>query len=33
MNIATVNIPEVRHAVVDTTGLPERVSVQNLDFF
>jgi len=33
MNVATVNVPEVRHAAVDTTGLPERVSVRNLDFF
>ena len=33
MNIATINVPEVRHAPVDTTGLPERVSVRNLDFF
>jgi phosphate transport system ATP-binding protein len=33
MNVATVNVPEVRHAAIDTTGLPERVSVRNLDFF
>jgi phosphate transport system ATP-binding protein len=33
MNVATVNVPEVRHAAVDTAGLPERVSVRNLDFF
>jgi phosphate transport system ATP-binding protein len=33
MNVATINVPKVRHAVVDTAGLPERVSVRNLDFF
>ena len=33
MNVATVNVPRVRHAAVDTSGLPERVSVRNLDFF
>ena len=33
MNVATVNVPQVRHAAVDTSGLPERVSVRNLDFF
>jgi phosphate transport system ATP-binding protein len=33
MNDAIVNAPQVRHAAIDTTGLPERVSVRNLDFF
>jgi len=33
MNVATLNVPEVRHAAIDTAGLPERVTVRNLDFF
>ncbi len=33
MNTAMVSVPEVRHAATDTAGLPERVTVRNLDFF
>src|SRR5436309_10206207 len=33
MSVAMLNVPEVRHEAIDTTGLPERVSVRNLDFF
>ena len=33
MNVAMLNVPEVKHAASDTAGLPERVSVRNLDFF
>jgi phosphate transport system ATP-binding protein len=33
MNVAMLNVPEVRHEAIDTAGLPERVTVRNLDFF
>jgi phosphate transport system ATP-binding protein len=33
MNVAMLNVPEVRHAATDTADLPERVTVRNLDFF
>src|SRR5215510_2724105 len=34
MNVAAMlNVPEVKHAAIDTKGLPERVTVRNLDFF
>ena len=33
MNVAMLNVPEVKHAASDTAGLPERVTVRNLDFF
>jgi phosphate transport system ATP-binding protein len=33
MNVAMLNVPEVRHEAIETVGLAERVTVRNLDFF
>jgi phosphate transport system ATP-binding protein len=33
MNVAMLNVPEVRHAPPDTKGLAERVSVRKLSFY
>jgi phosphate transport system ATP-binding protein len=33
MNVASLAMPSVAHAAVDTTGLEERVSIRNLEFF
>jgi phosphate transport system ATP-binding protein len=33
MNVATVGIPQVTHAPVDTAGLDERIAIRNLNFY
>jgi len=33
MNVASVAVPTVTHAAVDQAGLPEKVTIRNLDFF
>ena len=33
MNVASVAVPTVAHASVSTSGLPEKVSIRNLDFY
>jgi phosphate transport system ATP-binding protein len=33
MNVASVAVPTVAHAPTSTAGLPEKVSIRNLDFF
>ena len=32
-DVATVAVPEVAHAAVDTAGLTEKVSMRNLNFY
>jgi phosphate transport system ATP-binding protein len=33
MNVASLTVPSVTHASIDTTGLEERMSLRNLEFF
>jgi phosphate transport system ATP-binding protein len=33
MNVATVSVPAVAHAPIDTAGLPAKVTISHLDFF
>jgi phosphate transport system ATP-binding protein len=33
MNVASLSVPSVTHASIDTTGLEERISIRNLEFF
>jgi phosphate transport system ATP-binding protein len=33
MNVATLSVPSVTHASIDTAGLEERISIRNLEFF
>lgn len=33
MNVATVSVPAVNQAPIDTSGLEERIKIRNLDFF
>jgi phosphate transport system ATP-binding protein len=33
MNVATMTTPSVSRAAVDTVGLPERISIRDVDFF
>ncbi len=33
MNVASLTVPSVTHAPIDTAGLEERISIRNLEFF
>ena len=33
MNVASVAVPTVAHAPISTSGLAEKVSIRNLDFY
>jgi phosphate transport system ATP-binding protein len=33
MNVASLTVPSVTHAAIDTAGLEERISIRNLEFF
>ena len=33
MNVASVAVPTVAHAAIDTAGLAAKVSIRDLDFF
>jgi phosphate transport system ATP-binding protein len=33
MNVASLTVPSVAHAAIDTAGLEERISIRNLEFF
>ena len=33
MNVASVAVPAVSHAPISTSGLAEKVSIRNLDFY